>query len=932
VAKTLAQYPNYFQYNNENGLPSNEVYSILQDNKGFIWIGSDAGLFKFDGVSYIPYKSETQTIKAITGLTISSSGRLYCYNFQTQIFYLEDDQLKELKHPLPKYFINNLASDREGNIFATYMGGIARYSEKTKQWTNFFDYGNIKDYDSNEWNSKSVNGNKRHAIQFVYSKGIAEVDGETQSGKDLKWLYRSNSPFYGNFEIDHYQDALWIIEKESGNIYRFAHKKLEKILHTPLNKVLAGKKVTVIKALPDGNLWICTYKGIIKFNQKANTAELYYPQYSFSDCMIDLEGNYWFTTLQNGIIRVPDFSFKVWNEYTDLTRISGNNSQLYFADAKGKIIQFDIQSEESKIYHQGFDADIQSFDYDRNENALFFNINNHLFKLKNNQLSKTDNFGIKAIKSVKTIDGSSFALSSHGVFIDGKQVHRSWARRIQYDSLHKNIWIASNDGLLNFKKLNHKWYLSNILIKGTQILSIDFDHKDNLLYALTFSGKVFAINSDIQAQEIIQIPENIQVNKLISFQNKLYIGTNSGIGILDKATKKINFFNHLSGLISNNVQDFTISQNSLWIASIKGLQEIPLNKIIQQIPLSKIYLKNPTNKSHDNYFNLKYSDNLILYPEVVHYSSNGNFEYAYRINNKEWLKLPANIEQIKLQNLPSGMVTIEIKAIDFMNRDSQNSILIKGYVNPPFYKSWWFISLCTLFFLGLVYLIFMQQWKKHKRKLQLENEINLLKLTAVKSQMNPHFIFNVLSSIKGYIYENDRKKATTYLDDFSDLIRTILEKSEKQFSSLTDEINTIKLYIELEGMMFDDFDYEIKIDDNLDTDSINIPSLLLQPYIENAFKHGLRHKKADKKLIVSAYINEKKQCIIEIMDNGIGRKKAEELNKSNTLKRQSFATSAMEKRMNILNQQLEQKITIDILDFWDEQQNSTGTKVIFTLQ
>lgn len=99
LASLWAQYPQRFLYNDENGLPSNEVYNIIQDQKGFIWIGSDAGLYKFDGIHYHPYKAQTQKSKAISGLKISSSGRIYCHNFQNQIFYVENDSIFELEYP-----------------------------------------------------------------------------------------------------------------------------------------------------------------------------------------------------------------------------------------------------------------------------------------------------------------------------------------------------------------------------------------------------------------------------------------------------------------------------------------------------------------------------------------------------------------------------------------------------------------------------------------------------------------------------------------------------------------------------------------------------------------------------------------------------------------------------------------------------------------
>ncbi len=221
---------------------------------------------------------------------------------------------------------------------------------------------------------------------------------------------------------------------------------------------------------------------------------------------------------------------------------------------------------------------------------------------------------------------------------------------------------------------------------------------------------------------------------------------------------------------------------------------------------------------------------------------------------------------------------------------------------------------------------------KRQKEFQYQQELNALKLTAIKSQMNPHFIFNVLSSIKGYIYENDRQRATAYLDDFSDLMRSVLEMSEVHYVTIADELKLLKLYIDLEGMMLEEFSCEIQIDENVDTGAIYIPSLVLQPYIENAFKHGLRHKQGEKKLHILVSRPDAERITIELSDNGIGRNAASELNLGNSLKRQSFATQALEKRMALINKQNQQRIQLEIIDLFDDFGNSAGTSILLTLQ
>jgi LytS/YehU family sensor histidine kinase len=205
-------------------------------------------------------------------------------------------------------------------------------------------------------------------------------------------------------------------------------------------------------------------------------------------------------------------------------------------------------------------------------------------------------------------------------------------------------------------------------------------------------------------------------------------------------------------------------------------------------------------------------------------------------------------------------------------------------------------------------------------------------LTAMKSQMNPHFIFNALNTIQSYIYTNNRQKASSYLGKFSNLIRIILASSSKKNITLTEEIETLQLYIDLEEMRFEDnFSAQIVVDEWLNTDEIYLPPMLVQPYIENAIKHGLLHKEEQRILKVSFKNLISQQSLgITIEDNGIGRERSGILNhkKNSGL---GIATSATEKRIDILNHALHNKIKINVIDKINTNGQSAGTIVNLTL-
>jgi len=196
--------------------------------------------------------------------------------------------------------------------------------------------------------------------------------------------------------------------------------------------------------------------------------------------------------------------------------------------------------------------------------------------------------------------------------------------------------------------------------------------------------------------------------------------------------------------------------------------------------------------------------------------------------------------------------------------------------------------------------------------------------------MNPHFIFNALNSIQEFILLSDKKMANSYLGKFADLMRLILDMSNTKEVKLETEIKALQLYLELEAMRFEDnFEYQIYCNEAIDIEHTFIPSMLIQPYVENAIKQGLLHQTGLKQLWIRFFYNPEINCIeCEIEDNGIGRKQPSEINRNNTRKHQSFAMSATQKRLELLNHARKKAISVDIIDKVNENQESDGTKVI----
>jgi LytS/YehU family sensor histidine kinase len=218
--------------------------------------------------------------------------------------------------------------------------------------------------------------------------------------------------------------------------------------------------------------------------------------------------------------------------------------------------------------------------------------------------------------------------------------------------------------------------------------------------------------------------------------------------------------------------------------------------------------------------------------------------------------------------------------------------------------------------------------KKEQERTSIQQKLNELEQMALRSQMNPHFIFNCLNSIQNFIITNDLESSNWYLSEFAHLVRQTLDNSEKSTISITNEVKYLKRYLELEMMRFGhSFNYSIEVDSALDADLVHIPTMILQPYIENSIRHGIRYRENGIGRLDIKFQKSRDGFICIIQDNGIGRKKAGEFKSQMHVEYQSKGMALTAERINILNRQLSEPITIEINDLTDKQDQAMGTRI-----
>lgn len=535
-------------------------------------------------------------------------------------------------------------------------------------------------------------------------------------------------------------------------------------------------------------------------------------------------------------------------------------------------------------------------------------------------------------------------------------------------SINKNkILIGTENGLFayNFKdSLLTKVYPKNESDKFASKHNIKYIYIDpQKNYWLGTNGAGIII-LDSQFNHINSIsksnylPNNIVYSILAENDSTLWISSNAGLCILHLKHGDIThnnyyftIFDETNGLQSNEFNTNAYHQSSDGLLAFGGENGLNIfypskvnsygNKITAFINEVKVF-ENPYNliNAYDiNTINLKHFENsLSLGFATLGFALAEKISYQYQLigYDKKWINAEKRT-YVSYTNLDPGKYIFQVRAKNNNDNwnDNDNITKLEIIIATPYYKTWWFTLTILYTIIMLIYALYRYRMKqaleKEKLKLQFDKEIAEVEMKALRAQINPHFIFNSLNSINSFILKNDNKNASRYLVKFSQLVRNILNNSSNPFVLLNEELHTIELYMIIEGMRFNNqFTYKITIDEKINTSLIKIPSMLLQPYIENAIWHGLLLKEGEKRIdIIINYISDTNYVII-IEDNGIGRKNARQIHR-NSSHNKSFGMQLGEKRINLLNSGKSTFSKVEVSDLQNSQGMALGTRISITL-
>ena len=343
--------------------------------------------------------------------------------------------------------------------------------------------------------------------------------------------------------------------------------------------------------------------------------------------------------------------------------------------------------------------------------------------------------------------------------------------------------------------------------------------------------------------------------------------------------------------------------------------------------------------SFTKHLTLAYDQNVITFEyAALDYSAPKNIQYAYILEgfDKDW-QYVGNNRSATFTNLNPGDYLFKVKATNSDGVWGTKTASLKLTVLAPWWRTWWFRSLVFLSLLGIGISFYRYRFnqisEREAIKTSLNKRIAEVKMEALRAQMNPHFMFNALTSINLFVLKNDTDAASFYLNKFSKLMRDVLDHSRSELITVEEEINTLKLYVEIEKMRFkENFTFKFDIDPEARLNEFKIPPLIIQPYVENAIWHGLKNKKEGEALLTIKVFEDAKYFNIIVEDNGIGRDKAKEIKESNIIRHKSHGLKLTEERIKYFNETYAVQSSLETNDLKNANHEAIGTQIVYKIK
>ena len=900
-----AQRHYFITYSVNEGLAQSQVRDITQSDDGSLWIATVGGISRFDGVNFQTFNKSNGLINNLTNALYAGSNGAMVASCPGGLVFFEGTKVND--HPFtPPYenvLVNDLLLADDHYILGSNGNGLLFFKEDTIFKT--IDLGS---------NSR----NFIRCLSWFNDEILAGTkDGLIRIAEDGTSVLLNDSISVN--EIVASKDGHWIATNGDG-LFFFAHDSLYQYTKKDGLKNRYIRDVTIDHL---GQPWVLSKNSIQVLNpanKKFTEIKAFEPEQTSNMKVIyaDSEHNIWIGTDGYGILRFTGDEFELYNTEDGLSSNiimdidQSSDSTYYFATYGYGVVKKKGNKIDTIKNEQGL-PNLTVWSLLPFENTLWMGTSDGIQILKGQRVvpfKANDQLPFPRVSNMfRDQKGRIWIATRDGISVwqdDSLYVPSPITdlepRDCKVILEHEGaIWMTSNQGLIKFTEEAAKSYTLAAGLPENYITAMAPGERSDLwlgseegLIHFDFANETFSSFklSDKVSSNIINFIENEN-------GKRLWLGTDNGLFQVDlpryynDGQFSLRSFNQYDGIISNECNQnasYTDFDGNIWFGTNGGLLRYTHDQYAQQqISVIGVHITDIQQNFESVYSRIKRdavdpSLNTFRYNEsrltfrysAIHFTNPDKVVYSYRLSgmDEEWS--PATQENyVTYSSLPPGDYLFEVRSRVGNGDWVSTKTPFNFYVAPPFYLRWWFIVGIFLLTGGIIWLIFDQYRKQELSKRQLLDMKNKARVLGLEQQtlnahMNRHFIFNALNSIQYYINTQDRKQANQYLTNFASLVRKNLDSAQVDSIYLKDELERLELYINLEQMRFKDrFTFHVEVDKSLDLENIQVPSMILQPFVENSIMHGILPSDHPGEIIIKISPHPA-GIIVSIDDNGIG--------------------------------------------------------------
>jgi two-component sensor histidine kinase len=922
VCTSYAQEYNFIHYDVKDGLAGSTVYDLCQDKDGFIWFATEAGISRFDGAHFKNFTTtdglpETEILK----LFADSKGRIWMAPFKNKICYYYNGKIyNQDNDPL-------LQKVTVSSVIGTILESADHY----------------------------IGFQSDNELNIIGPDTTVKVARNPCDGNSF---FVRPSRFGKGFQLN-INDSCFIVTVGSMTHVPCSTVGGRLLSNESLHDIRAALKITAEDFTPavDNVLFSNTWDG--SWMVDTTTFDRYEDRFlkgkQVSHALVDKEKNIWFATLGEGVYKLASREFKTFyfrkNITSEIFSLEKIKNKIYAGTGFGRVYVWDGTSFDTLNANKEFEKSINYNSTNRviclkkiQDGTLIMGSDGLL--IKNTPAGKIFTPILYAVKSLDELENGQLLVGTarRTMLVEPRYLvvqDTIWPSRATSVCFYNNAYyIGTVNGLYIVTKDKQVRFMGDAFPSLRQRISYFSKSPDGRLWVATYGAGVICMIND-RVVNHITTREGISSNicrTLFVNNNYLWVGTDKGLNKVNisQTPYPVTTYSTSDGLPSDIINALYVEGNTIYVGSPAGLTFFDETKVTNyskcNLRILDISVGNKSQPLQDSY-RIHYRENSLKIAFAgISFKSGGNVSYRYRLKGLTdvWDSTGQNV--LEYPSVPPGNYEFELIAVNKKGIIS-NPVKISFIVEAPFWQTLPFQVLVIAVAIFITWILVAWRFsilrKEEQERASIQQKLNELEQMALRAQMNPHFIFNCLNSIQNFIITNDLEATNWYLSEFAHLIRQTLDNSEKSTISITNEIKYLKRYLELEIMRFGhSFDYSIEVDAEIDSDMVSLPTMILQPYIENSIRHGIRYKENGGGRIDIKFQKSEEGFICIIQDNGIGRKKANEYKSRVKVEYQSKGMSLTAERINILNRQLIDPITLEINDLANEHQEALGTRII----